>query len=685
MTSPLNDVLRRLDHRGLKKAGAGWAAQCPGHDDEHASLTIGKGEDGRVLLHCHAGCNPEDIVSALGMRMGDLFPAAAVDDDGGRRLAATYSYRGEDGAVLYQVVRFEPKAFRQRQPDGRGGWIWNLQGVRRVLYRLPEIRRAPLGEVVFIVEGERDAETLAERGLQATTNPGGAGKWRPEYSDSLRGKDIVILPDNDVAGRNHAREIVRALEGAAARVRVLELPGLPDKGDVSDWLAHGGTVADLAFNLVEDAPAGIEWAARTTESAGALNRDGLREADVIRAPESARGKAESGRARVIRAADVAPEAVTWLWREWIPLGKVTVLDGDPGLGKSTMLVDLAARLTTGRPFPGESTGREPGSVLFVAHEDGIADTLVPRLNAAGADTTRVDVLEGFEEESGSAPRLPSIPADIPAIEQIIVSGGVRLVVVDPLYAYLGGGTDSYRDHDVRKALAPLATMAARTGCAVVLVRHLRKAGGAPALYRGGGSIGIIGIARSGLVLAKDPDDEGARVVACVKSNLGPPPASLGWRFTGGTPPRVEWTGASRHSADSLVNVQPDDGEGRSALDDACDFLRERLAGGEMLVGEVKREARKAGIHDRTLERAKARLGVRHRRLTFGGDYVWFLPDGSMPAAGSATASMAADDPAAADKSSKSPKEPNGLLVRLDHARQDVLAGMTAPAEEEGIL
>jgi hypothetical protein len=162
------------------------------------------------------------------------------------KIIATYNYTDEDGTLLFQVCRFEPKTFRQRRPDGKDGWIWSLGETRRVLYRLPELVGAILfEEMIFAVEGERDAETLRSNKLIATCNPGGAGKWRAEYSESLRGGDVVVVPDNDRAGYDHAEQVAASLNGIAKRVRVLALtkpwPACPDKGDVSDWFAVGGT------------------------------------------------------------------------------------------------------------------------------------------------------------------------------------------------------------------------------------------------------------------------------------------------------------------------------------------------------------------------------------------------------------------------------------------------------------
>jgi hypothetical protein len=218
---------------GVKPSRCGWVALCPFHEDQKPSLSISQAVDGRVLIHCHAACPFADVLAAAGLRPADLFPGNPVID-------ATYDYRAEDHALLYQVVRMDPKAFRQRAPDGRGGWRWTVGNVRRVLYCLPELLAADPAALVFYPEGEKDADRLAGLGLVATTHAGGAGKWRPEHAESLRGRHVVVLPDNDPPGRAGARKVAEGLVGVAASVRVLELPGLPEKGDVSDWLAARG-------------------------------------------------------------------------------------------------------------------------------------------------------------------------------------------------------------------------------------------------------------------------------------------------------------------------------------------------------------------------------------------------------------------------------------------------------------
>jgi DNA primase len=168
------------------------------------------------------------------------------------KIVAIYQYKDLDGSVLHETVRYEPKDFRQRRPDGNGGYIWNLNGIEPILYRLPEITEAiRLGDVIFIVEGEKDADNLVKLGFEATTCPMGAGKWRMSYSFTLQGAKVVIIPDRDEAGRNHAQQIANQLYWLTECIKILILPG---KGkDVSDWIKAGGTKEQLE-DLINEAP-----------------------------------------------------------------------------------------------------------------------------------------------------------------------------------------------------------------------------------------------------------------------------------------------------------------------------------------------------------------------------------------------------------------------------------------------
>jgi len=246
--------------------GKGWSARCPAHDDHNPSLSIAAGDDGRVLLRCHAGCTVDAICKSVGLHVSDLMPPKPVKSASKpkRRIVATYDYRDEQGTLLFQVVRYDPKDFRQRRPKPDGGWTWSVTGVRVVPYRLLELVGEPTA-VVVIAEGEKDVDNLAGIGVLATCNAGGAGKWTAEHAQYLRGRHVVILADNDEAGRRHAQQVAQSLQGIAASVRIVELPGLPAKGDVSDWIAAGGTkdqlreLADATSNWSPATPGTQPW------------------------------------------------------------------------------------------------------------------------------------------------------------------------------------------------------------------------------------------------------------------------------------------------------------------------------------------------------------------------------------------------------------------------------------------
>ena len=255
-------ILERLPDR--KSTSNGWQAKCPAHDDRKASLCIHQEPDGKVLMMCQAGCETKDILAALGLTWNDLFPEKSQSAPsqpgqrkkrnrsfaGDRRVVATYDYVNEDGELLYQVQRTDTKEFIQRRRvirDNVAKWEYNIKGVTRVLYRLPQIRSAITeGMPIYLVEGEKDVHTLESWGLTATTNSGGAmSKWLDSFSRTLAGADVIILPDNDVPGKKHAEDVGRSLKATAGRVRVICLPDIKEHGDVTDWSAAGGSLEKL--------------------------------------------------------------------------------------------------------------------------------------------------------------------------------------------------------------------------------------------------------------------------------------------------------------------------------------------------------------------------------------------------------------------------------------------------------
>jgi putative DNA primase/helicase len=235
-----------------RRSGVGWMAKCPAHDDHNPSLSI-REVDGKVLIHCHAGCRQRDVIEAL--KAAGLWPEHPQKPEHPkktrRQISATYDYTDEAGHLLYQVVRTQPKGFFQRRPDGEGGWI-NKKSNRQVLFHLRELVEAT---IVFVVEGEKDAETLRSQGFVATTAAGGAeAPWLPEFTDALAGREVILIPDNDKPGRDRVARIARALLGRVTRLVILELEGAKD---VTEWFDKGHSELELIEVVEKGLPATV--------------------------------------------------------------------------------------------------------------------------------------------------------------------------------------------------------------------------------------------------------------------------------------------------------------------------------------------------------------------------------------------------------------------------------------------
>jgi hypothetical protein len=248
--------------QGVKRSGDGWSARCPAHEDENPSLSIANGKKG-IVLHCHAGCTIDAITAALGITKADLFNGKS---NGKRRKnwtnVATYPYEDETGKVLFEVCRTPDKDFPQRRPDGKGGWIWRVKGVRKVPFHLPQLLKAVAeGRPIYICEGEKDVLAMEKAGFAATCNSGGAGKWPSSFGCYLRGATVVIIADKDKTGLNHAADVASKLQGIAATAKIIELPDTNGQRvkDAHDFFAAGGTVGTLAALVA----ATLEWTLST--------------------------------------------------------------------------------------------------------------------------------------------------------------------------------------------------------------------------------------------------------------------------------------------------------------------------------------------------------------------------------------------------------------------------------------
>ncbi len=330
--------------------------------------------------------------------------------------------------------------------------------------------------------------------------------------------------------------------------------------------------------------------------------------------------------RTKTVAQLSPLPIRWLWEPYLIRGSLALIDGDPEIGKSLITIDLAARLSRGGELPNGVAASRQHVTILLGTEDNPAETVGPRTIAAGADPGRVIVPE--EEDAGKL----SFPASVPELEDLIREHTADLVVIDPIVAFLSSSLATNSDHGVRKSLQPLAALARRTDCTILLVRHLRKSEKGRALYRGLGSIGFIASARTGLFAARHPTDPKQYVLAVMKSNAAVRGSSLGYRIKSDAEGRavVEWTGPMELTADALN--RPADAPVKMR-DRAAAWLTAQLAGGPRKVTELYAAAAEAGIPDRTLERAKAVLRVGARRAYFkdhGSAWYWFDWDVPFP-------------------------------------------------------
>ncbi|MEE1611891.1 AAA family ATPase [Microvirga sp. CF3016] len=332
----------------------------------------------------------------------------------------------------------------------------------------------------------------------------------------------------------------------------------------------------------------------------------------------------------IRAADVNQQRVSWLWPDRIPLGKLTIIVGDPGLGKSLLGAYLAATVSQGALWPITEDPAPKGSVLLVSTEDDIADTIVPRLHAAGAETQAVHLCQGTEHGSGRCSL--DLTRDIEALEQVAADlSDLKLIVIDPITACLGRANQNTAGA-VRAVMTRLAEFAARTGVAVVVISHLNKSASRSAMMRATGSLAFVAVARAAFLVTKDPVDSDRRLLLPIKSNLSADRQGLSFRVESagvgsGTAPHLVFDDEPvAISADVALNETRSIREARSALDEAKDFLLECLADGAMPALEVKAAAQGMGISSASLRRAKEELGITPKKSGMAGEWRWMLPE-----------------------------------------------------------
>jgi putative DNA primase/helicase len=373
-SSAFDRLLVALESHGstVRTNGTTATAQCPAHDDHNPSLSLRRIE-GTVLICCQAGCQSVDVLAALNTGLRDLY-----DEPSGAR----YDYTDAAGVKTRTVHRSPAKRWRQS-----GQTTGTPQ-----LYRLPRVLEAvKAGDTIYLVEGEKDVHAVESLGAVATTSPMGATNWGKVDPSPLYGAHVIVVPDRDQAGDRYLRAVVETLSGKATSIKVMHAKV---GKDAADHIAAGHSLDEL------------------------IEADLL---DVVGDPAIT----------VITLADVEPKPVSWLWEGHLPAGKLVVLDGDPSVGKSTLAIDWAARLSVGAPWP-DGTGCLLDDVLVLSAEDGLADTIRPRLDAAGGDPARVHALTDvtYRDDEGNLRRRSITLADVEEIKAAVEKYIARLVIID---------------------------------------------------------------------------------------------------------------------------------------------------------------------------------------------------------------------------------------------------------------
>jgi hypothetical protein len=613
----LQEILARLEN--VKKSGEGYSARCPSHKDEKNSLRVKQG-DKRSFLDCFAQkCTEADICASLGINESDLFfdsqtgyyaKSNAKQTARGKQIIAVYPYVDESGRVLYENVRFEPKDFRQRKRDENGREQWNLNGTRRVPYRLPELLEAvQSGANIFLCEGEKDADNVRALGLQASSFK----NWRAEFNAFLKTANVFLLCDHDRAGIKQAADAGAIIYGTVESLRVIDLfadEPLPEKHgkDVSDWILerHGEglsneEIAELVLILADNADA---FSPNKTTAQ--------------KAPDE---KTDDKPLAIIRASDVTPKKVDWLWYPYIPLEYVTLFSGEEGIGKSWIFCAIASGITNGF-LPLLPERFEPQNVLIFSAEDAADDTLVPRLIKTGANLSKVFIVNErfvFDEKG------------LVRFEHYIAETKPIWVIVDPLFAYSDLRLDLNKPHHARHVAGKFEQIAKKYKIAVSYLIHFNKSkGGGDARQAVSSSQEFSNAARSVVLIGKDPNDETRRALIHRKHNKSPKGKAIGYQITGDKDDvTFRWLGESTLTERDIVDRAGNAAE-HAEKSEAVAFLREALNGGRRNAGEIEREAEKLGITKQQLRTGRGKLGVVPKSEGFGKDKKWFweLPESS---------------------------------------------------------
>lgn len=612
---------------GVKELGQEhYQALCPCHDDHRPSLDIKSGEKGIVMSCPVCGADGGSVMKALNLDVRELFYECKPPRKQ-RPGSVTYYY-----SDVLKKTRFYiwdkhkgdyTKAFCWYHRGDKGQQVKGLPkdkngcSVLPPLYKQGCIAQARgCLETVYIVEGEKDVNTLTDKlGLFAVCSPHGAGKgrlekkWSDEYNELFRGMSVALIPDNDDTGRELSAYIASRIKPFADEVKVLDLrkewDWLPDKGDITDVFERD--TAAKGMSLAESVKFRLKALTLTT---------------CEYSPEDFRIEPEKDiKSDYICLSDVESTTTEWLWYPYIPRGKITLMTADPGTGKTFLSLYLSAQVSTGRPFYGEDRAYdEPSNVVYQTAEDGIADTIKPRLESMRPDFSRIFLLDETDK---------SLSLSDERVEKIMKDLKPKLMIFDPLQAYLGAKVDMNRANEVRPILQRLHLLAEKYNTAVILIMHHSKASQNKALHRALGSMDIPAVARSMLILGRDPKNPFGRILCHEKSSLAQRGKSICFEVNpmkGG----IKFNGFTDLTADDILNSAYSVRSKSSVKkDELCDKLLEMFGEDELIeVPTVSELCEQLDCSRATLKRAKNELGIISESKGFGKDKKtqWRLSD-----------------------------------------------------------
>lgn len=568
----IQEVLRYFD--GVKRCSNNqYMARCPCHDDRKQSLSIGCGQRG-VVMKCQAGCDTRDIIARVGLKPADLFYEPLEKNQERPQIVATYTYPGG-----VQKIRYSDKRFTWRRPDGKGGWIWNRQGVKPSLYIAGELTGA-----VAVCEGEKDADNLHRLGWNAASGADGAGpgKWKAEYTEQLRGLHVCIFQDNDDVGRKYAQETAAALHGVAASVRTLDLssvwPEIPEHGDVSDMIAAFGDekACELMAQLITATP---EWTPPTAEEDPFLSC--FKPLDTF-----------------------DEEEATWLVPGWIPEGQITLMAADGGIGKTTLWCNLIAAISSGTRCildpPGHT--RTAQRVAFLTTEDSVRKKLKKKLRLAGANMRNVITPDFLADKEGV---LRGLKFGTTEMERFIKHFRPALCVFDPVQGFVPPDINMGSRNAMRDCMAPLISLGEETGTTFLVVCHTNKRPKASGRDRIADSADLWDVSRS-VLMAGYTEDQGVRYLSNEKNNYSQLQETLLFTINEDGQAQAEGTSWKRdreYTQESAANVAAPKRE------DCKDWILRELDEADTAIPSKALEdrAKLAGYSYITLRRAKDEL------------------------------------------------------------------------------